>query len=354
MIVFKTVLRNSKRNIISILGISLAYVVSLIIIIYVNDQLSIDKSQSNYKKIYRLERGTWALLPGGVIPWVEEQYPEVVSHARIGGTYWESMIDYQNEFHTIERVLFVDGKPFDVFDYNFIYGDAETALDAPNAVVLTNELSRRIFGDENPMGKLLNYNDQFPVQVTAVIEERSDIHLRFDMLIKFEMLKDVLALKTDQFMTRLSGSQNYMGYMVLNTDDPDALVEKINSNLIEIGAYDTDNNPPNYIFRPFKNIYFSNDAVTEFGVVHGNFQTVIAMIFIALFILIIATINYVNVANAKGITRAREVGLRKLLGCSRKSLILQFISESVFISLISFILAILFILILYNPFQTAL
>ncbi len=331
----------------------LAFITAAFILIYVSDQLSMDKSQSKYANIYRLEKETWALMPGGVIPWVEEQFPEVTTHTRIGGTYWESIVDYQNKFHTVRNVLFIDGHPFDVFDFNFIYGDPETALDAPNAVILTGKLSQRIFADENPLGKLLNYNGEFPLMVTAVIEERSDIHLRFDMLVKFGVLKDIFG-STGEFMSRLNGSQNFMGYLVLNTDEQDALVEKINSGLIEIGAYDAEDNPPGYLLRPFKDIYFFNDAVAEHGIVHGNFQAVIAMIFVALFILLIATINYINVTTARGMTRAREVGLKKLLGSGRTTLVLQFIYESSLISIIAFVLAALFILVLYNPFQTAL
>ncbi len=350
---FKSVFRNFKDYIISILGMSMAFIVAIFILIYVNDQLSMDKSQGNYDNIYRLERDGWALMAGGVIPWVPEQFPEVISYTRIGGTYWESMVDYQNKFHKVDKVLFIDGKPFDVFDFEFEYGNPETALDAPNAAILTNKLAARIFADENPLGKLLNYNGEFPLVVTAVIKEENDLHLEFDMLVKFSMLTDVWYNGNNSFMSALNGGQNFMAYMVLNSDKPDALVEKINTKLIDIGAYDAENDPPNYLMRPFKNIYFFNDAVTEHGVKHGNFQTIIALIFVALFVLVIATINYINVTTAKGITRAKEVGLRKLVGSGRKNIILQFIYESVLISIIAMLLSILILLILYNPFQTS-
>ena len=349
----KSVFRSFRNNIISIIGMCLSYIVAIFILIYGNDQLGIDKSQSNYDKIYRLEKSNWALMAGGVIPWVAEQFPEVESYTRIGGTYWESMVDYKNKYHTIEKVLFIDGQPFDVLDFNFIYGNQESALSVPNAVILTDKLSSRIFGEENPLGKLINYNGEFPLQVTAVIEERYDVHLSFDMLVQFSMLKDIWQNGNDEFMSRLNGAQNYMGYYVLNTDNTEDLEEKINSKLIEIGAYDADNNPPNYWLRPFSDIYFFNDAVSEHGVIHGNFQTVIAMIFVALFVILIATINYINVTTARGITRAREVGLKKLFGSRRSQLILQFIYESSLISLLAFILAIMLISILYFPFQTA-
>jgi putative ABC transport system permease protein len=348
----KSVFRNIRISIISILGMCLAFIVSIFILIYVSAQMNVDKSQGNYDKIYRMEKSNGALMAGGIIPWVAEKFPEVESYTRIGGTYWESMVDYQGEYHTVERVLFIDGQPFEVFDYNFIYGSSESALNVPNSVILTDRLAERIFGGENPLGKLINYNNDYPLLVTAVIEERDDIHLRFDMLVKFGMLKDIWYNGNDQFMTRLSGTQNYMGYYVLSTNNPDALTDKINSKLVETGIYNSDDNPANYWLRPFRDIYFFNDAATEQGVVHGNFQTVIAMIFVALFIILIATINYINVTTARSIARAREVGLKKLLGSSRSNLMLQFIYESTFISLIAALLAMLFIIILYIPFQT--
>lgn len=349
----KSVFRNFRSNIISIIGMCLAFIVAILILVYANDQLGIDKSQSNYDRIYRLEKSNWSLLAGGVIPWVAQQFPEVEAYTRIGGTYWESVVDYKNSYHTIEKVLFIDGQPFDVLDFNFLYGSQENALSVPNAVILTNKLSSRIFGDENPVGKTINYNGEFPLQVTAVIEERLDLQLRFDMLIQFSMLKDIWQNGNDEFMSQLNGAQNYMGYYVLNTDNAEALEEKINSKLIETGAYDPDNSPPDYWLRPFSDIYFFNDAVAEQGVVHGNFQTVIAMIFVALFVILIATINYINVTTARGITRAREVGLKKLMGARRSQLILQFIYESGIISLAAFMLAIILVSILYSAFQTA-
>lgn len=354
LIAFISVIRNFKNNIISILGMCMAFLVGLLILIYVNDQLRVDKSQSHYDNIYRMEKDDWAMMAGGVIPWVAEQFPEVKAYTRFGGTYWESVVDYNNDFHTINKVLFIDGQPFDVFDYDFKYGNANTALDAPNSVILTANIADRIFKGENPMGKMLNYNGKFPLIVSAVIEERNDLHLQFDMLIQFQMLKDICYRGNDEFMTRLNGSQNFLSYMVLSTENPEELSDKINAKLVEIEAYNADNDPPNYLFRPFSDIYFNNDAIAEIGIKHGNRPTVIAMIFVALFILLIATINYINTTTARGITRAREVGLKKLFGSDRTSLILQFIYESTVISLLSMGLAILLLLISYNGFQTML
>ncbi len=349
----RSVRRGLKSNIISILGMSLAFTVTVFISIYVYHQISIDRSQSNYDSIYRLELGTWASLTGGVIPWVAEQFPEVESYARIGGAFWESTLEYEKEYHSIDHAMFMDGEPFSVFDFKIIYGDPVTALEPPNAIILTESVAKRIFSDLNPVGKVINYNRDFPLVVTAVIEDPADIHLNFQVIINFRQLAGLMFDGNERYMSEIVGSQNYMGYFVLSSDRADELAEKIKSGLVEMNLYNKDN-PPSYSFRPFSDIYFADDVRPEMGVIHGNKQIVIALIFVALFVLIIATINYINVSTAEGISRTREVGLKKLLGSDRATLFTQFITESTILCLVSMIFAVLIILILYQWFQTTL
>ncbi len=329
----------------------MAFAVAVFISIYVYHQLSIDRTQSNYDSIYRLELGNWASLTGGVIPWVAEQFPEVESYARIGGAFWESTLEYENKYHSIDQVMFMDGEPFSVFDFNIIYGDPATALEPPNAIILTESVARRMFNDQNPVGKVINYNRDFPMVITAVIEDPEDIHLDFQAIINFRQLAGIAFGGSERYMTEIIGSQNYMGYFVLRSNGVEELEEKIQSGLMEMNLY---SESPPYSFRPFSNIYFADDIRPEMGVVHGNKQMVIALIFVALFVLVIATINYINVSTAEGISRAREVGLKKLLGSDRKTLFAQFISESAILCLVSMIFAVLVILILYGWFQNRL
>lgn len=344
-------MRNLKSHAISVLGMSMAFTVTVLISVYVYKQLIIDKSQSNYDSIYRLELGTWAHLPGGIIPWLAEQFPEVEAYARIGPAYRESMFEYGKKYHSIQDVLFMDGDPFNVFDFDIVYGNPAKVLEAPNAVILTRSVSERIFADKNPVGELINYNRDYPLLVSAVIEDPDNMHLNFDAIIQFQQIIDVWLGGNKRFLTELRGSQNFMGYFVLNTDNPDALVDKMISSLIEINVY---SEAPSYSLRPYSDIYFLDEDINEHGIIHGNRQTVIALIFVAIFVLLIATINYVNVSTAEGISRAREVGLKKILGSGRKTLITQFIIESLVINFISLIVALLLILNFYQLFQTAL
>jgi len=353
ILTLRSILRGLKSNIISIIGMSLAFAVAVFISIYVYNQVSFDKSQSNYDSIYRLELGTWASLTGGVIPWVAEQFPEVESYARIGGTYWESTLEYEKKYHTIDNVMFMDGEPFSVFDFNMIFGDDATALEAPNAIILTESVAKRIFNEQNPVGRVINYNRDFPMIVTAVIEDPDDIHLNFQVIINFRQLAGIMFDGNERYMSEIIGSQNYMGYFVLNSNNADELAEKIKSGLVEMNLY-SENNPPPYSFRPFSDIYFADDLRPELGVIHGNKQIVIALIFVALFVLIIATINYINVSTAEGISRTKEVGLKKILGSNRLSLFTQFILESTVLCFVSMIFAVLIILILYQWFQSTL
>ena len=155
-------------------------------------------------------------------------------------------------------------------------------------------MAKRIFADTNPIGKLIFYNRDFPLEVTAVVEDRSDLHLEFDIIINFTQLKDIWYGGDETFMSRVNGSQNYMGYFILNTGDVNSLADKINKRLVTLGFYD-ENNPPGFLFRPFGDIYFNNSVVAEQGVSHGNRQTVIALIFVAVFLLVVARINFINI-----------------------------------------------------------
>jgi len=346
-----SVLRVLKSNIISIIGMSLAFAVAIFISVFVYQQFSFDKSQSRYDSIYRLELGNWASLTGGVIPWVAEQFPEVESYARIGGAFWESTLEYDEEYHSIDKVMFMDGEPFSVFDFNFIYGDPVTALDPPNSIILTESVAGRIFSDQNPVGEVINYNRDFPMVVTAVIEDPDNIHLNFETIINFRQLAGLMFDGNERYMTEIVGSQNYMGYFVLSSDRVDELAEKIKSGLMEMNLY---REPPPYSFRPFSDIYFADDVRPEMGVVHGNRQMVIALMFVALFVLVVATINYINVSTAEGISRSREVGLKKLLGSDRTALFIQFIAESAILCFLSLVIAVFTVLILYSSFQSTL
>jgi len=118
-------------------------------------------------------------------------------------------------------------------------------------------MAKRIFADTNPIGKLIFYNRDFPLEVTAVVEDRSDLHLEFDIIINFTQLKDIWYGGDETFMSVVNGSQNYMGYFILNTGDVNSLADKINKRLVTLGFYD-ENNPPGFLFRPLGDIYFNN------------------------------------------------------------------------------------------------
>ena len=349
-IAVKSILKNIRTHFINILGMTLALAVAIFITIYNTGQLNYDRNQSNYDSIYRLELGSWANLSGGIIPWIADNFPEVESYIRIATTFRQSTLEYENSYYTIDNLLFIDGQPFDVFDFEFVLGDQESALVDPNSIVLTESVAKNMFGNKNPIGKIINYQKDNPFRVSAVIKDVDNLHLTVEAMINFSRLKDITMGGNDSYMTELRGSQNYMAYYVLNSDNYHDLSQRIANKLVEMNVYSADN-PPEYRFRPFSEIYFLGDDIREHSVVHGNMQLIMALAFVAIFVIIIASINFINLFIAKGISRSREIGMRKIAGSSRAQLVMQLLFEASFLIFVALVIAIIIILNLYHAFQ---
>lgn len=349
---FRSLLKNKRVFFINLISLSLGFVATILISIYAYHQLSIDKHLPQYDQIYRLEVGDWSLLACGMVPAVAERFPEVEYSARLGSSFWENTLEIGKQYYDVPKILFADGDPLKIFDLEILQGDPETALDAPGSIVISQSLARRIFRDKNPIGQTLNYNERYPLTVKAVMTDLDHLHLEAEAIINFETMRKIRGMDEEDYH-RLRGSQNYLGYFILNTVDTKGLSDRINSWLLDINAYGPDN-PPEYWFRPIDDIYFNNNIQFESGVKHGNLPAVKAFIFIALFIMIIAGINYINISTAQGFTRAREIGLRKILGSGSHKLRYQFLTESFLLCFFSFLIALLGLLIVYPLFANSL
>jgi putative ABC transport system permease protein len=232
----------------------------------------------------------------------------------------------------IKNFGWADSSVFDVFTFYFIAGNPKTALDDPFALVLTESFAQRIFGNDEAVGQTLMVNNRHEYHVTAVIKDLERTHLRFDVLAPFENLGKIIGQsELDSF-----NSWNLATYVLLpETHDRAAVAGKItdlfHDTLKEIWKVDFA-----FDLYPAKEIYFSRNAWGN----QGNKPMVYTFMAIALFILLIACVNFLNLSTARASLRAKEVGIKKVVGSTRKRLVTQFLGESVLFSLISFVVAI--------------
>lgn len=192
--------RDKLYSAINILGLSLGIASCIICYLHINYELSYDQFHTKKDQIYRVVKGDlntnqyWAGMSAPVPPKLKQEFPEIKEYARIGKFSWDpkTMVKYNNQSFYEDHFLLVDPAFFKIFDFEFIEGNPETALSSVNSVVITQSNAKKYFGDENPIGKVINANKKFNYQVTGVIDDPPfNSHMDFDFLISFENLSSV-------------------------------------------------------------------------------------------------------------------------------------------------------------------
>ncbi len=336
----KTALRNILRNkgfsFINIFGLAIGVALFTLIMLFVQHEYSYDQFHDKKDRIYRLESGEWGMLGPAYGTDIRLNFPEVENVVRIDARFHNPVVKIDdNRFH-LDHLILADPSLFDVFTYPLIHGDPETALNDPFSIVLTESTAKRFFDTANPVGKTLHLFNQWDMTVTAIMKDVAHSHLRIDAVVPFELL--IRMTGNPDFMES-RGNWNFQTFVLTQPGaDIVALESKINKFYKE--SFASFNQVPEFHLRPLTGIYFADDAVYTSGSLRGNKNLVHLFIAIAVFILIIAGINFINLTTAKGTVRAKEIGIRKTIGGHRRQLITQFLSESVLISFFALIVAI--------------
>lgn len=339
-IAFRNMLRHKLYSFINVGGLALSLFCSLLIVYWVRDELSYDKFHHDPDRIYRVvkdfvtgdgNRTPDATTPPALAAALQKDLPEIESVTRIYPNWNQQFLVKQPDAQFYEEGVYrVDSSFFDVFTFPFVIGNKESAFRTPKSVVLTETMARKYFGTENPIGKRLNLRiDGGDFTVTGVLKDvPGNSHFHFDFLIPFRRV-DVnpdadWSSHTFYTYAKLKPNTNATGF----TDKLRLLVRK----------YQPENKDVFYV-QQLTNIHLDSKLKWELGR-NSDRSYVRILSFIGLFILIIAGINYVNLATARSTQRAREVGVRKVAGAFRRSLVTQFLGESVVVSVFSGILAI--------------
>lgn len=347
----KTTFRNFWRyrgyTFINLFGLAIGLATCIIIFTYISYELSYDKFNKDYDDVYRLSvKGRFgedffnvaASMPPLPVA-VKREFPEVMSYTRVDKYEDNTFLAINDKKFYVDGLYFVDTSFFDVFTFDLLRGDPAIALAEPYSLVLTEKIARKYFGDEDPMGKVLRLNDQSNMKVTGVLK---DIPTNTHM--KFTMLGSLSTLMKEQGEGRYNenwGSLFLYSYIRLfpgtdvtafgekiKTVVRDAFGEAANEYNIEMIPY----------LQPITSIHLHSNLLAE---LESNSDISYVYIFsaVAIFILIIACINFMNLSTARSSKRSREVGMRKVSGATRRQLIWQFLSESMILSFICMILA---------------
>lgn len=354
---FKIALRNLLKykaySFINIAGLAIGIACCIVILLFVNDELSFDKFHKDSENIYRVTLDSRisnnelkaAVSPAPLAQALVKDFPQVKASARMIN-FGFPVFRYGDKVYSEEKVFWCDSTIFDVLTFEFVKGEAKTALNQPNTMVITEKMAKKYFGDEDPVGKFINSDNRLDVQVTGVVKEfPENSHFHFD------------------FLGTLAGQQrgddniwlgnNYYTYFVLQSGiDPKEFETRMNKKFLDyigpqilqftgmpIEEHYKQGLRYQYLIQPIEDIHLKSNLENEIEP-NSNITYVYIFSLIALGILFIAIINFMNLSTARSSGRAKEVGIRKTLGSTFSQLVKQFLSESVIMSFIAVMLSI--------------
>lgn len=333
--------RHKIYSLINITGLAVGMTVFILIALWVTDELSYDRFHDDVDHIYRIvakgayfENGIDG-APAPLANAIRAEIPGVTDVARVMDVP-KLVISYNNKSFYETHIMLTEQSFFNIFSFSFLYGNPENALLNPNDVIITKNIAEKYFGDENPIGKSLIVDGKYPVIVTGVVQNVPD-----NSTFKFDMIAP-LKIRGDEFAELESHWGAFMtsNYIRINPEaSPDNIIRKLN----EIGEK---NNCPqfrdgvSFDLQPFLDVHLDGKNDYHDYADIGNSLLVYSFSVIAIFVLLIACINFINLSTARSMVRAREVGMRKTLGAGRGNLIRQFLGETVFFSAISLVFAV--------------
>lgn len=341
----RNLLKQRGYSLIKIVGLALGLAASMIIYLYVREDLSYDTFHPNYDRIVRLltidqAEGVSSKLvgvtPPPLGPAAEAELPEVILSTRLSGGGGRLDLSYEDKLLKCDAAFRTESSFFQMFNFKILEGKKEGTLDEPNSIAITQTLSKRLFGDESPVGKTIKLNQNLDLHVVALVENPpKNSHLQFDLL------RSLTPAQTDnnfrQFLESWQGiSMNT--YLLLERPLPPGA---LNPKLLEIT---TKNNAVPYfipVTQELRDVHLkSKEILFESNANKSDMLNVYVLSTIATLILLLAAVNFMNLVTAKSTARAREVGMRKVIGAVRSQLIGQHLSETILVTVVSTLLAV--------------
>jgi putative ABC transport system permease protein len=353
-IAFRNLTKYKFISFINLFGLTVGLTCCLLILTYILHETSYDKYNSKADRIWRVTRsfnnkeGVVSLHLGSIAPpfapLLQNDFPDIEKITRLYGT-GNLPMRYEEKIFTEKNVFFADNNLFSVFDVPLLKGDRHNALTDPFSVIMTPEAARKYFGDTDPINKIVRLDNQYNFKITGIFQPLpSNAHFHPQVLLSFNTLKDS-AIYGEKGLASNWGNNSFFTYLLLPKNYPAHNLEAQFPAFIDRhmpgNRKDPTNAPSKFtklFLQPLTAIHLHSHLDDELEE-NGDITRVYIFGAIALFILLIACINYMNLSTARSALRAKEIGIRKVAGAQRQEIIFQFLSESILISYIAVILA---------------
>ena len=350
----KIALRNLRKHkfysIANIFGLTVGLTSVILILLYIVDEVSYDKFHQDHDRVFRVVENQYyagqpvfpvAVTPGPLAPSLKDEYPEITHATRVQFT--NNQFEYADQLF-MERGIYVDTDFLHIFSFELVKGDIAQILEPLNALVISETLAAKYFSNQDPIGKTIRINGKDDMVVTGVIKDvPQNSHLQFDYLMSTKKLRTAWK----EMDTAWSNNTLYTYVKVDENTNIPSLNEKIQGQIKK----NREGSVTDIYLQPLTDIHLGDVNFTADISGKGNKAYVEIFSIVAAFILIIACINFMNLATARSARRAKEVGLRKTVGASRFQLIYQFLGESVLLSLMSVLISILLVDLLLPSFN---
>jgi len=340
IVAVRNIRRQKLYTTINIAGLAIGMAGSILILLFVLDELTFDKFHKHADSIYRVyaiigesgEKLPVALTPKEVAGAFKKDFPEIIDSVCLAYG-WNILIKYNDQWISEQQVSYTNSSFFEIFSFTFVQGSSENTLSEPYSIVLGESLAKKIFKAENPIGKTLHVKNIGDLNVTAVIKDEKNSHIRSKAFLPFHLYKD----PDGEF--KPWNRYHYTNYVMLQKD---ANFETVNQKVADYLLINIDPTTTWQLqLQPIKEIWLHSHLIYDFFRPPYDIRVIYLLVTIAAFILITAGMNYMNLATVQSEQRAAEIGLRKAVGAGRIQIILQFLGESVLLSCISLICAII-------------
>ncbi len=343
LIGIRNLLKQKGYSFIKIAGLAFGLATSMIIYLYVYEDVSYDKIHQNYDRIARLltidnaegvSSKVVAVVPPPLGPAAEAELPEVLKSARLQGGSRQDLT-YEDKTLKCDAYFRTESSFFEIFDFEIVEGKKEGVLDEPNTIAVTETLAKRIFGDETAIGKTIRLNQNQELSVVAVVKDPpKNSHIQFDLL------RSLTPSQGDEgYQSFLESWQGISMFTYVLLDRPLDVADMTQ----KMQAIVKKNNGIDFLLptiQPLSAVHLhSKDILFESNANKSDILNVYVLSIIALLILLLAVVNFMNLVTAKSTSRAKEVGMRKVIGAVRHQLITQHLTESIVITLVSGMLA---------------
>lgn len=355
-VTFRNIFKHKGYSFINIAGLAIGMASCLLITVWVLDELSFDKFHENAPHLYRVEENQHYsgriyhvnVTPFPLGPALKEKFPEISDAVRVVRTGGLLLRSGDQAFFE-NSVIAVDPSFLQMFTFPLIKGGKNTVLEAPNSLVITEEMAKKYFADEDPLEKVISINNQYEFIVTGVLKKiPHNSILQFDMLIPYAYIEKI-AETNKRFARNLTEFDSNSIFTFVRLQE-NASVKPVNEKIFGFIRTKVPTSQTDLELMPFTRIYLH--GYFGYGKSMGAIQYVYIFSIIAVFVLLIACINFMNLSTARSSNRAREVGMRKVVGALKKHLVRQFYGESIIFAIISLVFAISLVLLLLPAFSS--